>query len=89
MKELLEVTLQQTLQSLAVAGFVTSHFVDGVDDRKLPKLLISRGTGVWSRQGLSFFYEVYLLKCTIQVQSEGIKMSKEKGVYQLENGYWA
>ena len=73
MKELLEVTLQQTLQSLAVAGFVASHFVDGVDDRNLPKLLISRGTGVWNVQGLFFFYEVYLLKCTIQVQSEGIK----------------
>ena len=29
---LLEVTLQQTLQSLAVAGLVTSHLVDGVMD---------------------------------------------------------
>ena len=43
--KLLEVTLQQTLQSLAVAGFVASHFVDGVDDRNLPKPLIARGTG--------------------------------------------
>ena len=38
--KLLEVTLQQTLQSLAVAGFVASHFVDGEGHRGLERTKI-------------------------------------------------